>query len=151
MFVIDLNEKIITQEFTLYSKLPEKYKNVSRYVISDVTNPYNENGAFRELTDADLKPFLVELANKEFESKVTALVADVPAYERNTWTEQKSEALAWLKDNSVSTPILDAILEARTKFSNKQELVDKVLAKAEAYAEAIGRLVAERQAKEDEL
>lgn len=120
------------------------------YRLLEIDNPYNEDGSFITLTDEHLKPFLLESANTTFESSVNALVSSVPESERLTWTKQESEARAWLNDNTTSTPLIDGILSQRTKYT-KQELVEKIIAKADAYATTIGTLTGIRQAQEDLL
>jgi len=69
--------------------------------------------------------------------------------ERETWERQKIEADAFTLDIDASTPFLDALSAARG--ITKAEVVQKILAKAEIYAIAIGNLLGEQYKYEDQL
>lgn len=120
------------------------------YRLLEVGDPYAEDGSFKELTAVDLRPFLMERTNTEFEQAVEQLTVGIPESEKLTWTKQEVEARAWLIDNTVGTPFIDAILTKRIKYT-KAELVGKILEKATAYAVALGALTGEKQQIEDEL
>lgn len=99
-----------------------------------------------------LKSNLLFTINKEFETQVNALTINISLAEISTWSKQEQEAIAWLADNTVDTPVIDGILARRTKLQgNKQLLVDKIIGKANQYAQAVGALLGEKQASEDAL
>ena len=127
-----------------------KYLTNNGYRLLELDNPYNEDGSFVKLTDDMLKPFMLETANSTYENTVVSLTAGVPASEVLTWTKQEQEARAYLVDNSVSTPLINGIIANRSKYT-KDELVLKIIEKADAYAAAIGQLVGIRQDVEDNI
>lgn len=90
--------------------------------------------------------YLLEKINQEFTSSVNNLTSSIPSSEISTWVKQESEARAWLIDNNVSTPLVDAICTSRGV--DKAYLVNKIIEKADAYAIAIGTLTGERQKQE---
>lgn len=90
--------------------------------------------------------YLLAKINQEFTNSVNNLTSSIPSSEIATWIKQESEAKAWLIDNNVSTPLIDAICTSRGV--EKAYLVDKIILKADAYAVAIGTLTGERQKQE---
>lgn len=60
---------------------------------------------------------------KQFQKKV------IPQYERETWATQKAEALAYLSDNTVSTPHLDVLLSGR--IITKQAFCEDIIRNAQ--------------------
>lgn len=134
----------------------------NNYILLDIDNPvlnYTQNEdddgvlittpVFREVTDAEIAPYLLSQENKNYETAVSQLTSTVPQSEIATWTKQESEARAYLLDNTVSTPLIDSIATARG--IGKDYLVAKIIEKADAYAVAIGILTGIRQAKEKDI
>lgn len=128
------------------------------YIMLDIENPIsdyieNEDGtistAFRELTNAELLPYILKDINKEYEDAVRKLTIDTPDSEKQTWLKQESEARAYLSNDMALTPLIDAVCE--TRKCTKEYIVNKIIEKADAYAVAIGRLTGLRQAKEKEI
>jgi hypothetical protein len=72
-----------------------------------------------------------------------------PQFEIQTWTMQTQEALAWEADNTVATPMLDAIATARGVPS--EVLKQKTLEKVKAYQLTLATIVGKRQAIEDQI
>lgn len=68
-----------------------------------------------------------------------------------SWDKQESEARAWTIDNAVSTPFIDALLAGRNLGENKEELVTKIIKKADAYKTFYGQLLGKFHAKQKEL
>ena len=125
------------------------------YIMLGIENPianHIENGdgtistTFRELTNAELLPYVLKDINKEYEDAVRNLTIDTPDSEKQTWLKQESEAMAYLSDTMALTPLIDAMCETRN--CTKEYIVNKIIEKADAYAVAIGRLTGTRQAKE---
>lgn len=100
-------------------------------------------------SENDIKKDELNRHNIEYEKKVAALTAGVPYSEIQTWTKQEAEARAYLADDTSSTPLIDSL--AATRGVDKDVLVGKIIAKADAYAVAIGRLTGLRQKVEDEI
>jgi hypothetical protein len=93
--------------------------------------------------------YLLSKANAEFETAISNLTSSIPTSEISTWTKQESEARAYLLDDTVSTPFIDAICLARD--CDKSYLVGKIIEKADAYAVAVGALTGVRQKLEKEI
>ena len=89
------------------------------------------------------------LAADTYHTAVKALTDGVPDAEIATWVKQESEANAYMLDNTVSTPFIDAMCAARG--IPKDYLVTKILEKALSYAIAVGTLTGIRQKAEDAL
>ncbi len=87
--------------------------------------------------------------NIDYEAQVNALTEGVPEAEIKTWTKQELEARAYKADNTTSTPLIDALCEARGV--PKDYLIGKIIDKAEIYAVAVGTLTGIRQKAEDEF
>ena len=128
------------------------------YIMLDIENPIsnyieNEDGTisttFRELTNAELLPYVLKDINKEYEDAVINLTIDTPDSEKQTWLKQESEARTYILDDTASTPFIDAICLARE--CEKSYLVAKIIEKADAYAVAVGTLTGVRQKLEKEI
>ncbi len=92
------------------------------------------------------KVYSLSKINTNYENAVSQLTSSVPSSEISTWTKQENEARSWLLDNNVNTPLIDAICASRG--CEKSYLVTKIIEKADAYANAIGALVGDRQKQE---
>ena len=123
-----------------------------KYIMLDIENPIsniieNEDGTvsttFRELTSAELLPYVLKDINKEYEDAVRNLTISTPDSEKQTWIKQDQEARAYLLDSNAPTPFIDAICLARE--CDKSCLTRKIIEKANAYAVAVGMLTGVRQ------
>lgn len=88
--------------------------------------------------------------NKAYEAEMNALVAEYPETERESWGKQESEARAWLTDNTAPTPFIDAMLLVDAS-TTKTQLVNRIIAKSDALADATGQLTGKRHVKEAEI
>ena len=82
---------------------------------------------------------VINLADKELES----ITGAYPHSEQLSWGKQESEARLWLADNTADTPLLDSM--AQSRGVTKQEAVNRVLAKAVAFAQLSGAVFGHRQ------
>lgn len=87
--------------------------------------------------------------NKAADAAIATLTATYPDREISTFDKQESEARAYVADATASTPLLSALAEARG--ISLPDLVERVLAKADAFAVASGSIIGQRQALEDRL
>ena len=87
--------------------------------------------------------------NKAADAAIATLTATYPDRELATFDKQESEARAYAADPTASTPLLSALAEARG--ISLPDLVERVLAKADAFAVASGSIIGQRQALEDRL
>lgn len=91
---------------------------------------------------------LASLADKADKIK-NGLLAGYPQTEIESFYRQEKEALAWRADNKADAPMLKQI--ARIRNVPFDVLVQKVLEKSDRFAIAIGLIIGQRQAFEDEL
>ncbi|KTG26221.1 hypothetical protein AWR38_17770 [Idiomarina sp. WRN-38] len=87
--------------------------------------------------------------NDAYQTELNVILREYPSAETKTWDKQEAEARAWNADNTVPTPLLDAVANARGM--DKGELVRRVLAKADAWIELSGQATGKRQRLEDEI
>ena len=87
--------------------------------------------------------------NAAADRAIATLTATYPDREISTFDKQESEARAYAADPTASTPLLSALAQARGVPLD--ELVRRVLAKADAFAVASGSIIGQRQALEDRL
>lgn len=80
---------------------------------------------------------------------IAALVSTYPDREISTFDKQEAEARAYMADPTAPTPLLSALAKARGL--SMDELVKRVIAKADAFAVASGYIIGQRQALEDQL
>lgn len=87
--------------------------------------------------------------NKAADKIMAALVSTYPDREISTFDKQEAEARAYMADPTAPTPLLSALAKARGL--SMDELVKRVIAKADAFAAASGYIIGQRQALEDQL
>lgn len=87
--------------------------------------------------------------NKAADKIMAALISIYPDREISTFDKQEAEARAYMADPEAPTPLLSALAKARG--ISMDELVKRVIAKADAFAAASGYIIGQRQALEDEL
>lgn len=80
---------------------------------------------------------------------LAALTTTYPDREISTFDKQEAEARAYMADPEAPTPLLSALAKARD--IDMDELVKRVIAKADAFAAASGYIIGQRQALEDQL
>lgn len=104
-------------------------------------------------TDAELLDEAVTQSLSAINSSCDAALAEVrakyPESEVLSWTKQEQEARDWLADSSTETPLVDAL--ATERGIDKDELVSRIIAKADAYTLAVGTTVGKRQRLEDQI
>lgn len=87
--------------------------------------------------------------NAACQSTLESLTPTYPERELTTFDKQESEARAYLADPAASTPFLSALAAARG--IELADLVQRVIAKADAFTSASGYIIGQRQALEDRL
>ena len=98
---------------------------------------------------ADAKSTKLSEINTVTDATIAVLTETYPDREIATFDKQESEARAYAADATASTPLLSALAEARG--ISLPDLVERVLAKADAFAVASGSIIGQRQALEDRL
>lgn len=103
------------------------------------------------------EPTLDEARNEKYreissayDSDMSVMVTTYSNKERESWSKQESEARAWLEDNTNPTPFLDSMLSVRTTLT-KEELVNRVIAKADALATETGKLTGKKHLLEEQI
>lgn len=91
---------------------------------------------------------LIEI-NMAADKTMAALISTYPEREISTFDKQEAEARAYIADPEAPTPLLSALAKARGL--SMDELVKRVLVKADAFATASGFIIGQRQALEDQL
>lgn len=86
--------------------------------------------------------------NRAYDTEIGLILASYPKEEARSFDKQESEARAWLTDSTAPTPYIDAMRLERDYLS-KQELVDRIIAKADQFAYAHGLATGKRQRLED--
>lgn len=103
-----------------------------------------------ELTPLDdLRAVKLSEINAAADRAIGTLTATYPDREISTFDKQEAEARAYAADPTASTPLLSALAQARG--ISLPDLVERVLAKADAFAVASGSIIGQRQALEDRL
>lgn len=87
--------------------------------------------------------------NAAFEQSMQQITNGYPSNEVSSWSKQETEARAYIADNTAATPLIDALASGRGV--NKEELVTRIIAKADLFAEISGTLIGRRQGLEDTL
>lgn len=83
-----------------------------------------------------------------FDALFTQLTGVTGFGETASWKLQEDEARAWVADTSASTPLLDALLTARAMGETKEELIQKILTKADTYKVLYGTMLGQYHAKQ---
>lgn len=105
--------------------------------------------AVPEPTLEEVKTAKLSEINAAADRAIATLTATYPDREISTFDKQESEARAYAADPTASTPLLSALAQARG--ISLPDLVERVLAKADAFAVASGSIIGQRQALEDRL
>lgn len=103
----------------------------------------------RPLTFQESKARKLSEINTACDSILGQLTATYPTQETATFYKQEQEARAYVADPTSSTPLLSALAQGRG--IELADLVQRVLAKADAFAVASGSIIGQRQAFEDQL
>ena len=94
---------------------------------------------------AEAKARIVE----QSQAYMQQIESEYPSFERATWPTQKAEIEAWGVDNTSLTPLLDNIAIAREM--DRVTLLNRTLAKVQAYNIQAAYLAGTRQKLEDEI
>lgn len=84
--------------------------------------------------------------NNAYESEINVILINYPDVETKTWDKQEQEARAYVADNTVATPLLTEISTARGMTLD--ELVPRVIKKADTWVQLSGAATGKRQALE---
>lgn len=96
---------------------------------------------------AEVKRAQLHLINQAFDMRYAVVTEGYPQGEKETWPDQKAEALAWAADPAVATPYLDGI--AAQRQMDPIEFRQRTLAKVHLFTQVSQVLVGRRQRYED--
>lgn len=88
--------------------------------------------------------------NDKYQQELRTLTT-ANSYEAVSWTKQEVQARAWVTDNSINTPFVDALLVARNMGETKEEFVNKIIAKADVYETLYGQILGKFHNREKAL
>ena len=102
-----------------------------------------------EAASATLKA-CITANNAAYEAATTALTADYPQLEKDTWPTQNEQAAAWVADpENASTPWIDRA--AVERGIEREEYLRRTLVKAEQFKILSAFLTGRRQRYEDQI
>lgn len=103
----------------------------------------------KEASEALYKLVLISNVEDVFHDRFKALNNNKPELESSTWNAQSVEAKAFINDNTIETPVLSALANARGISLNDQ--VNKVIAKENAYNIEVAALLGQQQVLTDQI
>ena len=133
---------------TIYPPEAAVWCNANNAYIEKTSNGY-EIKAVSELSLEELKTNKLSEINNLYNIATESLVLTYPSTELLTFDKQEQEARAWQEDNSVETPLIDMLAAGRQ--IDKEELVRRIIVKADSFALITGYLTGQRQRYEDLL
>ena len=90
----------------------------------------------------------INMLSQGFIERVTR-ADEVPQFEKDTWLEQRREALAWKVDSTAPTPTIEGIAVHRGFDAN--ELRERAYIKAVKFAEIVNKVAGQRQKYSDRI
>ena len=107
---------------------------------------YTWDGTSWDISLADAKTCRSAKIKTAQTDAINAMIGEVATLEPVSFTTQEKEARAWVLDNTVATPFIDALLVSRNiQGETKKILADKIIKKADAYATAYATLLGKFQ------
>jgi len=103
----------------------------------------------KEASESLYKLVLISNVEDVFHDRFKALNNDRPELESSTWVAQSSEAHAYLADNTVGTPVLSALANARGITIEEQ--ANKVIAKETTFNVEVATLLGQQQVLTDQI
>ncbi|MDX1809728.1 MAG: hypothetical protein R3331_09330 [Sulfurospirillaceae bacterium] len=108
-------------------------------------NYYSWDGTSWNITLTDAKTCKSEEIRLGQKATLDGILGEVAVWEPASYDKQEQEARAWNVDNTIATPFIDALLASRNLGETKQQLVDKIIQKADAYASAYASMLGKFQ------
>ena len=156
---IPMNEQTLDQIAGIYAPVAVWNAPTDVYHVPEV----NDTGAYSPPVPTWQDKINRKLAeiNYAYELASNAIIGEYPPTERLTWTTQEAEARAWTKDNDAPTPWIDILCSQREPEWNelspqdqqtyREEMIGKILAKADGFKQASATLTGIRQRLEDAI
>lgn len=102
-----------------------------------------QEAAYQADLDAKAKVAAITEINRTFEEEISAVKEGYTEDEIKSWPQQVAEAQAYQADQTVATPLLDAIVSQRG--GTKDELVLRIATNATQYAQVFGVALGKKQ------
>lgn len=131
-------------------KQNEKGLYVYDYIIEDIFSEEEKSRIAAETAER-AKFQKIEDLKLQLEKYLDENIIDTPLSEKLSWSKQESEAREYLKDETVHTPYVDALLASRNKGETKMNLINKIITKADAYSVFHGTLLGKLHTKLQEV
>lgn len=87
--------------------------------------------------------------NTQYDAAISLMTCDYPAAEITTWERQRAEAVAWGADSTAPTPWID--IAATARGLDRDEYLERTLAKVNAFAMVSAYLTGRRQGIDDRI
>ena len=107
------------------------------------TTKADQEAAYQADLDAKAKVAAITEINRTFEEEISAVKEGYTEDEIKSWPQQVAEAQAYQADQTVATPLLDAIVSQRG--GTKDELVLRIATNATQYAQVFGVALGKKQ------
>ena len=108
-----------------------------------ITTKAEHEAAYQAKLDAEAKAAAINTINSTFEEEIAAVKEGYTEDEIKSWSQQVAEAQAYQADQTVATPLLDAIVSQRG--GTKDELVLRIATNATQYAQVFGVALGKKQ------
>ena len=95
------------------------------------------------------KAVLLKVIADRFSERHKDLMVDVSKLEKDTWEEQKREALGYQSDNTYPTPVIDILSQGRN--IDKSTFIQKIIDNVNAYNTKLANLLLEQQLLEQRV
>jgi hypothetical protein len=127
------------------------YQTSSVWTDEKFTTKKHRDYTEEEFTAAIGLQKIILIANVEdvFDVRFKALSKNKPEMEASTWPAQSKEANAYKADNTVDTPVLTKLAEARSLTVDA--IADKIITKEAEYNIAVAELLGQQQKLIDEI
>jgi hypothetical protein len=98
-----------------------------------------------------IKSTQAQFALKNIDAQMQAELDELSGYcgagEVASWARQETEARAFVKSSTATTPLIDALVLSRGKGESRSDLAAKIIASADAYAIKSGEIIGKAQVK----
>lgn len=133
----------------IHEEFDALYAKIDKYAKANPDKVTEEKEEIYKSSIEELKKLKLDEINNEYNTAASLLVVTYPEIELLTFDKQEQEARAWLEDNSIETPLVDALAEGRQ--IEKADLVNRIINKSDLFAIQTGYLTGQRQKYEDQL
>ena len=134
---------------SIHAEFDPLWNEINEYAKENPDKVKEEQLVIKEPTIEELKIEKLKEINTFYDIAISQLVSSYPVNELLTFDKQEQEANSYINDQNANTPFIDALALGRE--IDKNELISRILIKAESFATAAGYLTGIRQKYEDKL